>query len=220
VAFLGGKLDVSNSSRNSSLTPPATAMTLAAIFIPDWITWAVDTDDGGHFTRTIGLHRACSSTTGKCVHYPQQEDCSGSDRYFCSMWRSVGFMMSFAAMLELATLVAYVVVILGGKQKREGGWKVLATMLLLVGVVQCASMAIVVGCTFERAVLLLIWSRPTFSTMMRGFSRDGIWTNRGFYARFLGVLRSFRQHLSPCRRLSSRQKMDMNSFPVSVMGGN
>jgi hypothetical protein len=151
VAFLGGKLDVSNSSRNSSLTPPATAMTLAAIFIPDWITWAVDTDNGGHFTRTIGLHRACSSTTGKCVHYPQQEDCSGSDRYFCSMWRSVGFMMSFAAMLELATLVAYVVVILGGKQKREGGWKVLASMLLLVGVVQCASMAIVVGYAFSRA---------------------------------------------------------------------
>jgi hypothetical protein len=60
-------------------------------------------------------------------------------------------MMSFAAMLELATLVAYVVVILGGKQKREGGWKVLASMLLLVGVVQCASMAIVVGYAFSRA---------------------------------------------------------------------
>jgi hypothetical protein len=55
---------------------------------------------------------------------------------------------------------------------------------------------------------------------MRGFSRGGIWIDRGFYARFLGVLRSFRQHLSPCRHLFSRQKMDMNSFPVSVMGGN
>jgi len=41
------------------------------------------------------------------------------------------------------------VVILGGKQKREGGWKVLASMLVLVGVVQCASMAIVVGYTFS-----------------------------------------------------------------------
>ncbi|KAH8786139.1 hypothetical protein BGZ57DRAFT_882268 [Hyaloscypha finlandica] len=121
----------------------ATAMTLAAIFIPDWITWTVDTADGGHFTKTIGLHRSCSSTTGHCIHYPQQEDCSGSDRYFCSMWRSVGFMMSLTAVLELATLVAYIVVILGGKQKREAGWKVLASLLLLIGVVQCASMAIV-----------------------------------------------------------------------------
>ena len=56
----------------------------------------------------------------------------------------MGFMMSFAAALELATLVAYVVVILGGKQMRETGWRILAFMLTLVGVVQCASMAIVV----------------------------------------------------------------------------
>jgi len=51
--------------------------------------------------------------------------------------------MSFAAVLELATLVAYVVVIMGGKQKRETGWRILVFMLMLVGVVQCASMAIV-----------------------------------------------------------------------------
>lgn len=61
-------------------------------------------------------------------------------------------MMSFAAVLELATLVAYVVVILGGKQKREAGWKVLASMLLLIGAVQCASMAIVVCYALEKEV--------------------------------------------------------------------
>ena len=55
--------------------------------------------------------------------------------------------MSFAAVLELATIVAYVVVIGGGKQKRETGWKVLSFLLVLVGVVQCASMAIVVCCS-------------------------------------------------------------------------
>jgi len=66
----------------------------------------------------------------------------------------VGFMMSFTAVLELATLVAYIVVILGGKQKREAGWKMLASMLLLIGAVQCASMAIVVCHTLQREVLL------------------------------------------------------------------
>jgi hypothetical protein len=64
----------------------------------------------------------------------------------------VGFMMSFAAVLELATLVAYVVVLLGGKQKRETGWKMLSFMLLLIGVVQCASMAIVVCGIVEREI--------------------------------------------------------------------
>jgi len=52
-------------------------------------------------------------------------------------------MMSFAAVFELVTILAYCVVILGGKQKRETGWKVLGFMLMLVGIVQCASMAIV-----------------------------------------------------------------------------
>lgn len=53
-------------------------------------------------------------------------------------------MMSFAAVLELVTIVAFAVVILGGKQKREVGWKVLTFLSFLVGAVQCAAMAIVV----------------------------------------------------------------------------
>ena len=52
--------------------------------------------------------------------------------------------MSFAAVLELVTIVTYCVVILGGKQKRETGWKIVTFMLMLVGIIQCAAMAIVV----------------------------------------------------------------------------
>lgn len=51
--------------------------------------------------------------------------------------------MSFAAAVEMATVIAYIVVILGGKQKRETGWRVLSFLLIIVGVVQCAAMAIV-----------------------------------------------------------------------------
>ena len=132
----------------------------------------------------------------------------------------MGFMMSLTAVLELATLVAYIVVILGGKQKREAGWKVLASLLLLIGVVQCASMAIVVCYTLERDVSLLTWGRHTYLTTMRGSSLDGSWISRGFYARYLGVLQFFQQHLSRCRHLCSRQKMDTNLFLASDMGDN
>jgi hypothetical protein len=59
------------------------------------------------------------------------------------MWRSVGFLMSLAVLLELATLVGYVIIVLGGKQGREYGWKVICTLLALITVVQCAGMAIV-----------------------------------------------------------------------------
>jgi hypothetical protein len=128
--------------------------------------------------------------------------------------------MSFTAVLELATLVAYIVVILGGKQRREAGWKVLASMLLLIGAVQCASMAIVVCYTRERDVSLLTASRHICSTMMIGSSWDGNWISPGSYALFLGLLRYFQQHLSRCRHLCSRRKMDMNSFPANGMEDN
>lgn len=60
------------------------------------------------------------------------------------MWKSVGFLMSFAVLIELATIVGYVIVLAGGKQSRDYGWKVICTMLLFIATVQCAGMSIVV----------------------------------------------------------------------------
>ena len=61
------------------------------------------------------------------------------------MWRSVGFLMSFAVVMEGMTLIAFLVVIAGGKQKRESGWRVLVGLLLLVGMIQCAGMSLIVS---------------------------------------------------------------------------
>ena len=61
------------------------------------------------------------------------------------MWRSVGFLMSFAVVMEGMTLITFVVVIAGGKQKRESGWKILTGLLILVALIQCTAMALVVG---------------------------------------------------------------------------
>jgi len=121
-------------------TLACTAMTIASIIVPKWIRWDNGTDVSPHFT--YGLHKRCSSVTGTCDPFPQDGDCI-RDSSFCSMWRSVGFLMSFAVLIELATLVGYAIVILGGKQSREYGWKVMCPMLAFVAVVQCAGMAIV-----------------------------------------------------------------------------
>ena len=53
--------------------------------------------------------------------------------------------MSFAVVLEGMTLIAYLVIMLGGKQKREQGWKVLSGCLVAVGGVQAVGMGIIVG---------------------------------------------------------------------------
>ncbi|KAF2435804.1 hypothetical protein EJ08DRAFT_579892 [Tothia fuscella] len=118
----------------------ATAMTIASIILPRWIRWDNGTSTSPHLT--YGLHKRCSSVTGGCESFPEYGDCQ-RDPSFCSMWRSVGFFMSFAVIIELATIVAYVVIISGGMQTRSYGWKVVCSLLAVVSLVQCASMSIV-----------------------------------------------------------------------------
>lgn len=69
------------------------------------------------------------------------------------MWRSVGFLMSFAVAMEGMTLIAFVVMIAGGKQKRESGWKILTGFLFLVGLIQCTGMALIVSKIFISELL-------------------------------------------------------------------
>jgi hypothetical protein len=56
--------------------------------------------------------------------------------------------MSFAVLIELATLVAYIIIILGGQQLRQYGWKVVVSLLAAIVLVQCSGMAIVVCSNF------------------------------------------------------------------------
>jgi hypothetical protein len=126
---------------------PATAMTLTAIALPNWISFHSPLNPSDDLTLTYGLHRLCSSLdTPSCRHFPDEaKDCQGTHGYFCGLWRTTGFLMNFAAVLELATIVAYVVILAGGKQKRQNGWKLLGVLLVVTGAVQCAAMAIVVS---------------------------------------------------------------------------
>lgn len=94
---------------------------------------------------SYGLHQRCSSLTGTCDGFPQREDCHGDDRYFCSMWRSVGFLMSFAVVLEGMSIVAYLIILSGGKRLRENGWRILSLLIIISAIIQAASMSIVVG---------------------------------------------------------------------------
>ena len=147
-------------------------MTIASIVIPNWIAYDGSTVSGlsqlelisdprqNHGTSihySYGLHQRCSNTNlppanisyavtsnYHCMQFPRYEDCRGDDRYFCSMWRSVGFLMSFAVVLEGMTLAAFAVLLVGGKQKREQGWGVLTILVALAAFVQAIGMALMV----------------------------------------------------------------------------
>lgn len=123
----------------------ATAMTLASIALPNWVSYGVTSTKGRSVTRNVGLHRSCSSVLDPpCRPFPlDRDDCAGDGSAFCSMWRTTGFLVSLAAVLELVTLVAFLVVMAGGKQKRVGGWRILGGLLSTVALVLVAAVSIV-----------------------------------------------------------------------------
>ena len=107
--------------------------------------------------------------------------------------------MSFAVVIEAVTLIAYLVILAGGKQKRESGWKILSTLLLLAGLVQCAGMALIVSSKPSHPALvpcpaasrLLIpfdYLRHIFTTTMTDSSRHGNWIPPGHCALVAGAL--------------------------------
>jgi formate hydrogenlyase subunit 3/multisubunit Na+/H+ antiporter MnhD subunit len=57
--------------------------------------------------------------------------------------------MSFAVVMEGMTLISFLVVIAGGKQKREKGWRILSALLVFVGIIQGVGMVIIVSRPFR-----------------------------------------------------------------------
>lgn len=110
--------------------------------------------------------------------------------------------MSFAVVLEGMSIVAYIIILGGGKRLRENGWRVLSLLIILSAIVQAAGMSIVV-CPLSRTpsmegsawmthgVLVLtsrVFCRHIFSTTRTGSSWAGVWTSLGFSALSVGAL--------------------------------
>lgn len=52
--------------------------------------------------------------------------------------------MSLAVVIEGMTIAAFMILLLGSKQRREQGWAVLSIMVVIAAVVQAAGMSIMV----------------------------------------------------------------------------
>lgn len=87
--------------------------------------------------------------------------------------------MSFAVVIEGMTLITYMVILAGGVQKRANGWKILSTMLLLVGAVQLAVMSIMVS-VFEKPFIqhsLEELRQSPYSSFANGLSQAYLYDN-------------------------------------------
>ena len=117
---------------------------VVSIVSPNWVSYRTRTDSGADLYRRIGLHQSCSDLADPaCRPFPDAQLCQGDERSFCDMWRTVGFLANFSAIVHLATLVALVVVMAGGKYQRERGWPVVAGLLAIAGLVELAIVAVV-----------------------------------------------------------------------------
>ncbi|OJJ03299.1 hypothetical protein ASPVEDRAFT_53770 [Aspergillus versicolor CBS 583.65] len=132
----------------------AFGLSIASIIVPNWVSYHSEKPT---YHYSYGLHRRCSSLTDTCESFPKRSDCVAEDRYFCSMWRTVGFMMSFAVVLEGMSVVAYLIILGGNKALRESGWKILSILILSAAVVQAASMSVVAYLVDNEARFFVGW---------------------------------------------------------------
>lgn len=98
--------------------------------------------------------------------------------------------MNFSVVLELATFVAFAVVLLGGRSNREGGWKMCAGLLAVVVVCQVAAMGIVVSFGSEEAKRMKMTDkmhRLSCSTTITASLLVGSWIGVGSFAPSLGL---------------------------------
>ncbi len=127
-------------------------------------------DDSEPFWMSLGLHQSCTNTSPpmgpptllagwlsfffkrgtptstSCRSFPHRSvDCGTgpSQQFFCSVWRTIGFLMAVALVAELVTLVGFAVVLCGGRMKRRAGWRMLVPLLEGAALVQLVAMALV-----------------------------------------------------------------------------
>jgi formate hydrogenlyase subunit 3/multisubunit Na+/H+ antiporter MnhD subunit len=59
----------------------------------------------------------------------------------------MAFLMSLGVVIEGMTIAAFLILLFGGKQRREQGWAVLSIMVAIAAVVQAGSMSLTVCAT-------------------------------------------------------------------------
>jgi hypothetical protein len=129
-------------------------MTLTSILTPRWASYTMTAHTGSTFSRSLGLHQSCSSSPAadrlSCRPFPTDADdgCLADEGAFCTMWRSTGFLMSLAAVAELATLASFLVVMAGGKARRVSGWRVPSALMLVAAAIEIAAVAITVRLSY------------------------------------------------------------------------
>lgn len=139
-------------------------MTLASLLVPEWISWDTESvrlpnpclppsqrsgmsdslwqNTAKHIHHSYGLHTRCNSISATCTPFPRAQDCKGPEASFCALWKSSAFLMSLAFLVELVTLLAFLISLFGSKHRQAQGWRVVVLFLVLSAASQIGAMGI------------------------------------------------------------------------------
>lgn len=99
----------------------------------------------------------------------------------------MGFLMSFGVVIEGMTIAAFLILLAGGKQKREQGWPFMAMLTGVAALVQAIAMSLIVGIMTTLMSRILTINRPISSrTTIDSTVVTGFWTEAGSFALYLG----------------------------------
>ncbi|KAK0616031.1 hypothetical protein B0T17DRAFT_539958 [Bombardia bombarda] len=124
----------------------ATAMTIASVVSTNWITYSVTTKSGHTVYDNIGLHQRCTSAgtsaSSSCVPFPSDDRCAKNGP-ICNIWRTTGFLMNLAVVLQCAVGVGIIISLAGGRVRRTDGWRILSVPLAIDALLQFCSVTFV-----------------------------------------------------------------------------
>ncbi|CDH52148.1 predicted protein [Lichtheimia corymbifera JMRC:FSU:9682] len=147
------------------------ALQLAALILPQWLVTPLDAASSGSYAETqYGLFVVCQSATGECRAFPREENGDCTQEYFCPLWHVAGTTMILASVIGALTLVALLGTMCSQRRKRERGWKMVTSMLVLHTVPSATTMVILLDLLYNSTTTTISISMATPTNMRHGIS--------------------------------------------------
>ncbi|CAG8531633.1 3278_t:CDS:2 [Funneliformis caledonium] len=105
--------------------------TLLSLLLPNWLLFS--TPKPFRTYTNIGLFKRCSNTifNDECRPFPSSDYNDCEEKFFCEEWGLAVTTMILAAILGGLTWLNFVLILLGGRLRREKAWKNSSGLLLL-----------------------------------------------------------------------------------------
>lgn len=110
------------------------------------IDWIVVRTPG--LSLDYGLTEECDPTTGKCHRFPPPGECQSrpdvsTSSSLCFQWHTAAYLFYLSIVIGILLLFSLLAILVGGRSKRESGWKVVVGLQMAFVALQSIGLALV-----------------------------------------------------------------------------